>query len=296
MKRRLAAIGVVVSLGLSFSPRQLLAQAAPSPQSTQQSSSGSENGLTAISTYPDAPEGLEHLMDHMLKLQKSGDAKALALYVQSLILPNPSAWFTATFGEKLGAELADAYDRTRLNLPLSFPDTLGQIQSKHLSNVQATRFSDPCNQESTNTEYHLLVSRTHEQPLYHVRLSSGTQAAILGFFVYLDGAFRYVGDFQIATPAVVKIGGKVMSAKRLEGTNPHYPAYALQTRVSGTVVIHAIIGANGSVCSLQVLSGPLALVGASLDAVRKWRYSPETVNGSPVSVETTITVVFSLGN
>lgn len=119
-------------------------------------------------------------------------------------MPNPSAWFTVTFGEKLGTELADAYDRTRLNLPLSFPDTLSQIQSRHLDTVQATLFTDACNQESTNTEYHLLVSRAHEQPTYHVRLSSGTQAAILGFFVYVDGAFRYIGDFQITHPRSLK--------------------------------------------------------------------------------------------
>lgn len=87
-----------------------------------------------------------------------------------------------------------------------------------------------------------------------------------------------------------------MAAKEIYAPTPQYPAYARETHVSGTVVIHAIIGPNGSVCSLEVVSGPPALVGASLNTVRKWRYSPSTVDGNPVSVDTTISVVFTLGN
>lgn len=230
----------------------------------------------------------------MLKLQKDGDAKALAPYVQSLILPNPAAWFSSTFGEKLGTALSDAYDRTRLNLPLSFPDTLSQIQSAHLNKPQATVFTDSCNQESSNVEYSLLINRTHQQPVYHVRLSSGTRAAVLGLFIYADGAFRYIGNFQIKTVSVVRAGGNVMTAKLVDGPKPHYPEYAKQKHVSGTVVFHAIIGTDGRVCSLDVVSGPPELVGAAFGAVRQWRYSPSTLNGQPTSVDTTISVVFAL--
>lgn len=295
-RRKFSTLALLVLVALCIAPaafaQQLpLPQPAPSAQQTPASSAA-----PAIPSYPDSPAGLEKLINDMMKMQKGGDAKNLATYTQSLILPNPNAWFSSVFGNKLGKELADAYDRTRLNLPLSFPDTLAQIQSKHLTKVAATLFTDSCNQESTNAEYRLLISRTNDQPLYHVRLSSGGRAAILGFFAYVDGAFRYIRSFQISTPAVLRAGENVMAAKLVQRAYPRYPEQAKYSHVSGTVVFHAIIGADGRVCSLDLVEGPAALVGASLDAVRQWRYSPTMLKGHPVSIDTTISFVFTLGN
>jgi len=269
-------------------------KSAASPQQPAQTSP-SAAAASPIPSYPDSPAGLEKLITDMLKMQKGGDSKDLAVYVQSLILPNPAAWFTAAFGDKLGKEMADAYDRTRLNLPLSFPDTLGQIQSKHLTKVRAALFTDSCDQEASNAEYSVLISRTKEQPLYHVRLSSNTQSGILGFFAYVNDAFRYLGSFQIPAPPILRVGGNVMTAKAVNTPSPPYPEYAREQHVSGTVVLHAVVGTDGRVCSLQVVSGPPELVGASLNAVRQWRYKPTTLNGQPVAIDTTISVVFALG-
>jgi protein TonB len=73
-----------------------------------------------------------------------------------------------------------------------------------------------------------------------------------------------------------------------------YPPLARQTRISGTVRLHAIIGKNGAVQQLEVISGHPLLVQAALDAVRQWRYRPTLLNGEPVEVDTTIDVIFSL--
>jgi protein TonB len=77
---------------------------------------------------------------------------------------------------------------------------------------------------------------------------------------------------------------------------PHYPAIAMEARVQGTVVVSALISTTGHIESLRVLSGPPLLVNAAVDAIRQARYRPWTLNGEPVEVETTINVVFSLGD
>jgi protein TonB len=74
-----------------------------------------------------------------------------------------------------------------------------------------------------------------------------------------------------------------------------YPPLAKQARISGSVLLHAIIEKDGSVIQLEVISGHPLLVQAALDAVRQWRYQPTLLNGEPVQVDTTVTVVFSLG-
>ncbi len=97
-----------------------------------------------------------------------------------------------------------------------------------------------------------------------------------------------------ATPKRISVGGNVQSARLLNKVQPVYPPLARQTRISGTVLLHAIIGKNGQVEQLSVVSGHPLLVQSALDAVRQWRYQPTTLNGDPVEVDTEIQVIFSL--
>jgi protein TonB len=92
----------------------------------------------------------------------------------------------------------------------------------------------------------------------------------------------------------IKVGGNVTAARIVNRTAPVYPALARQTRISGTVRLHAIIAKDGTVQQLEVLSGHPLLVQAALDAVRQWRYQPTLLNGEPVEVDTTVDVIFSL--
>jgi len=76
---------------------------------------------------------------------------------------------------------------------------------------------------------------------------------------------------------------------------PAYPALARSARIQGTVVLQAVIGKQGTIEDLRVLTGHPMLAPAAIDAVRQWRYRPYVLNGEPVEVETQITVNFSLG-
>jgi protein TonB len=78
-------------------------------------------------------------------------------------------------------------------------------------------------------------------------------------------------------------------------TQPVYPIDAKQARVSGTVVLRAVIGTDGIIKDLRVVSGPDLLRQAALDAVQQWRYRPYLLNDDPVEVRTTINIIFTLG-
>ncbi len=92
----------------------------------------------------------------------------------------------------------------------------------------------------------------------------------------------------------LRVGGNVQAAMLINKITPIYPPLARQTRISGTVRLHAIISKDGTVQQLEVLSGHPLLQQAALDAVRQWRYRPTLLNGEPVEVDTTIDVIFSL--
>ncbi len=94
--------------------------------------------------------------------------------------------------------------------------------------------------------------------------------------------------------APVRVGGGVQSAKLMSGPKPAYPPLARTTRTQGTVRIQALIGRDGVIRNLQVVSGPPLLISAAIEAVQQWRYQPTLLNGEPVEVITEIDINFTL--
>ena len=101
---------------------------------------------------------------------------------------------------------------------------------------------------------------------------------------------------RTASPGIARISGGVMAGQILTKVAPVYPPDAKDAKVSGAVVLHAIIGKDGTVQNLTVISGPEMLRASALDSVRQWTYKPYILNGNPVDVDTVITVNYSLGN
>jgi TonB family protein len=92
----------------------------------------------------------------------------------------------------------------------------------------------------------------------------------------------------------IHVSPGVMAGNKLSGPTPKYPEAAKKARIQGTVVLNAVIGKDGTVENLNVVSGPEELQQSSLDAVSQWTYKPYLLNGDPIEVETTINVIYSL--
>jgi TonB family protein len=87
----------------------------------------------------------------------------------------------------------------------------------------------------------------------------------------------------------------VVAGLRLTAPQPVYPESAKQKHISGTVVLHAIIGRDGRIHSLRPQVSPdVDLTIAAIAAVRHWTYRPYLLYGQPTEVDTTITVNFNL--
>jgi protein TonB len=94
----------------------------------------------------------------------------------------------------------------------------------------------------------------------------------------------------------LRVGGAVIAANLIRQVQPVYPPIAKTAHISGTVVLHAIISKDGTIEQLEYISGPPLLMKNAMDAVRQWRYRPTMLNGEPVEVDTTVSVVFTLGS
>jgi len=96
------------------------------------------------------------------------------------------------------------------------------------------------------------------------------------------------------TPKQIRVGGNVQSAKLINQPKPAYPPLARQARIQGVVRFNAVIGKDGTIQNLALVSGHPLLVPSATDAVRQWRYQPTLLNGEPVEVVTQIDVNFTL--
>ncbi len=102
---------------------------------------------------------------------------------------------------------------------------------------------------------------------------------------------------RVATPSGpqrIRVGGNVQQAKAIRQPRPLYPVLAKQARIQGVVHFTAIIGKDGTIQNLTLISGHPLLVPAAQEAVKQWIYRPTLLNGEPVEVITQIDVNFTL--
>ena len=95
-------------------------------------------------------------------------------------------------------------------------------------------------------------------------------------------------------PQRIRVGANVQAANLIHKVTPVYPPLARQARIQGTVRFTAIIGKDGTIQNLQLVTGHPLLVAAAQEAVKQWQYKPTLLNGEPVEVVTQIDVNFTL--
>ncbi len=102
------------------------------------------------------------------------------------------------------------------------------------------------------------------------------------------------GLLSAKDPPVVRVHPGAQDWKLMKWVRPVYPRLAREYRIEGTVCFSAVIGVDGRVEKLQLVSGHPLLVQAATNAVRQWVYRETTVGGERAVVITTISVNFRL--
>jgi TonB family protein len=109
-----------------------------------------------------------------------------------------------------------------------------------------------------------------------------------------------MADDQPSCEAIDRRTGRIVTVpdckagKLVVRIEPVYPPLARQTKITGIVKLHALIGKDGRITKLEVVSGHPLLIQAAMDAVKQWQYEPTLLKGRAVVVDTEINVIFSL--
>jgi periplasmic protein TonB len=95
---------------------------------------------------------------------------------------------------------------------------------------------------------------------------------------------------------ISQLGNTLQIGELVSSNEPAYPVEALQQRIEGTVRLHAVIGRDGTIQSVEPVSGPPLLMPTAINTVRVWRYKQTLLGGQPIERDEDITLVFRLKN
>jgi hypothetical protein len=269
--------------------------------------------------YPDSKAGLEHLAKDIIKAQKTNDAARAEILLVSLTLPHPQEWYERVFGPVIASNEGALYARASASVPAAMARHFMDAESLNPDSMEVRRFDRSCDDNAGESTFGILHARLEPVPLYEIIFPKGDKVMRLASFAYVDGGFRYILPPKLegsvfpslprnlpgnskTSPVTgqkeqldrVKVGGKIQAARLIKKVTPEYPGVARREYLQGTVKMHALIGKDGSLVKLYVLSGYCSLAEASIEAVRQWKYSPTSLLGSPVEVDTEIEVIFTL--
>jgi TonB family protein len=121
-----------------------------------------------------------------------------------------------------------------------------------------------------------------------------TCGSVLALGMHANAASGGSDSNAAKAPKQLTVSSEKMSHNLLNKVVPVYPPAAKKAKIQGKVVLDAVIGTDGNVENLRVISGPQELQQSALDAVRQWTYKPYLLNGDPVEVETTINIIYNL--
>lgn len=237
---------------------------------------------------------------------KAGSQKAASPAVQSVNAPQqptpqaPAAAATSAQGTPATAPIADHSSLT--SEPASTKPAPSIEPQK--SATQATARPQAVPEPEVHTTNLIAPIKVKPGAGEHVKHNSDDASAPVPNPLAVAEANTSALNSLVASPtatprptlATLKISQGVSQGLLIKRVDPKYPPSALAMHVQGAVLLNATISREGLISNLTVVKGDKVLAYAATEAVRQWRYKPYYLNGTPVEIETQITVNFRLPN
>jgi periplasmic protein TonB len=252
----------------SNQPKDVSANAISTPQNNF--------GAPAVSGTVPAAAIPENIKPSSGSLVPNSDANRSSATPQTIRTENREA---GSFASGISKPEASATAATKMNVeersfsPAAEPVKKTSLGNVHLAAPTANRRVSPSDNNAADTAPSL-----------------GSTSDVAGD----SGGLNVLANKGSQPAAPLPIGGNVKPAQLLSSVAPAYPQLARNQRLSGDVKIDALIGENGHVSAMKVISGPALLHQAAMDALRQWKYRPATLNGQPMAMHLTVTVQFKL--
>jgi TonB family protein len=243
---------------------------------------------SASASYANTSDGLQQLLLELLRAARSDDQVKLRGEIAAMEIPDYQNWFVHAFGQEQGQKLGDKYEESLKVSELHFEMLWAELAKQQgvISVEKLDQAKSYALAAGSLNAFRANWRKTDD--------SAGPDSQSIGVFYFVDGKFRLDGSPYDLKILSAHRSGQVVPAKLVNRIPPVYPPLARQTRIQGTVAVNVIVRKDGTVEVQNVGAGHPLLAQAAVDSVRQWRYTPTTINGDPVDVQTKIYVVFAL--
>jgi TonB family protein len=192
-----------------------------------------------------------------------------------------------------GASSAPAMQPTgSTNLNVTPSSTAREASSRANANakalesmVDATASAHPVTAQRANAETPGAAPSVDAVP------GSESGNALSGLVAANDGSSLKAPEIRLEGP--IRVGGNVKEPQLITHVMPTYPLTAKEAGIQGDVLIQTTVDQKGNVVNTKVVSGPMMLRQPALEALKRWKYAPSTLNGQPISVQMMVTIKFS---
>lgn len=271
-------------------------------RSQEQSVSAPTTATTG--TYANTTEGLKQLLLDMRMAAKEGNDDKLAAFVRDMEIPNCDAWLHRMYdSDKADNWMGLCEAKSRDARERDMRELFGHI-AKQNGKITTRKVNDNP-QPGKGLEWGWLQAIKQPLDIYWASWlptsePKESEADPIGYFMFIDGAFRWESSIQSFKPSQTKTThSKIVFPKLVKKVDAIYPPEAAARNVGGTVRVYYVIGGDGLVYNAHAISGeglsddPL-LRKAAEDAVRQWQYLPLTIDGKPAEMDFHADVVFAV--
>src|SRR5580692_5163295 len=109
-----------------------------------------------------------------------------------------------------------------------------------------------------------------------------------------DWLESWMDKLEIALLGGLREDSSDLFKRLIAAPHPAYPELAKRARIQGVVKLQVKVKTDGSVEVEKILQGEPVLAEAAIEAVKKWRANPASINGTRVETISTVTFDFEL--
>ncbi|HEV8147589.1 MAG TPA: TonB family protein [Bryobacteraceae bacterium] len=189
------------------------------------------------------------------------------------------------------------------------PEDPGPLLSQNIRNDLRARFGDLLDRGITDLKRAIEIDPQYEDAFQYLHLLIRERADLA------DTREEYRQQIELADESLqkalalkrlkaqrpvaerntgVSVSAAAMERRLVHKVDPVYSADALRARIQGIVLFAVIVGPDGRIENLQLVSGHPMLVPSALAAAKQYEYEPTLVSGAPVRVVTTLEIRFTL--
>ena len=270
---------------------------------SQEQTASSPAVAIATSTYSNTIEGLQQLLQDIRTAAKNGDDGKVAAYVRDMEIPNCGSWLHKMYdSDKADSWMGLCEAKSRDPRERDIRELFARIAKQDGKFIARKVNDNP--RPGKGLEWGWLQSIKQPLDIYWASWlptaePKESEADPVGYFMFIDGAFRWESTIQSFKPSETRIThAKIVQPKLIKKVDPTYPPDAAGRNVVGTVRVYYVIGGDGRVYNAHAISGEGLsedpwLRKAAEDAVLQWRYQPGTFDGKPFQTTTTVDITFS---